>query len=48
MLVKRYKNSSLRQTNVEDLVMEIHRFHPELLQRQVRVLVEVAGEQGAQ
>jgi PRTRC genetic system ThiF family protein len=41
------KNSSLAETNVEELVMEIHRIHPELLERQVRVLVVGCGGTGS-
>jgi sulfur-carrier protein adenylyltransferase/sulfurtransferase len=47
MPAKRYKNSSLPETNVEELAMEIHRIHPELLQRQVRVLVVGCGGTGS-
>jgi PRTRC genetic system ThiF family protein len=47
MPAKRYKNSSLAEANVEELVMEIHRVHPELLQRQVRVLVVGCGGTGS-
>jgi PRTRC genetic system ThiF family protein len=47
MPVKRYKNSSLLRTSSEELVMEIHRIHPELLQRQVRVLVVGCGGTGS-
>src|ERR1035437_1860366 len=47
MAAKRYKNSSPPQTNVEELVMEIHRIHPELLQRQVRVLAVGCGGTGS-
>src|ERR1019366_7576269 len=44
---KPYKNSSQAETNVEELVMEIHRIHPELLERQVRVLVVGCGGTGS-
>jgi PRTRC genetic system ThiF family protein len=44
---KPYKNSSLAETNVEELAMEIHRIHPELLERQVRVLVVGCGGTGS-
>jgi PRTRC genetic system ThiF family protein len=44
---KRYKNSSLPETNAEELVMETHRIHPELLERQVRVLVVGCGGTGS-
>jgi PRTRC genetic system ThiF family protein len=44
---KPYKNSSLVEMNVEELVMEIHRIHPELLQREVRVLVVGCGGTGS-
>jgi PRTRC genetic system ThiF family protein len=47
MPTKRYKNSSLPETNVEELVMETHRIHPELLERQVRVLVVGCGGTGS-
>jgi PRTRC genetic system ThiF family protein len=47
MPAKRYKNSSLVETNVEELVMETHRIHPELLDRQVRVLVVGCGGTGS-
>jgi PRTRC genetic system ThiF family protein len=47
MPAKPYKNSSLAETNVEELVMEIHRIHPELLERQVRVLVVGCGGRGS-
>jgi PRTRC genetic system ThiF family protein len=47
MPAKRYKNSSLPEANVEELVMEIHRIHPELLERQVRVLVVGCGGTGS-
>jgi PRTRC genetic system ThiF family protein len=47
MLEKHYKNSLPPQTNVEDLAMEIHRIHPELLERQVRVLVVGCGGTGS-
>jgi len=47
MPAKRYKNSSLADTNIEELVMEIHRIHPELLERQVRVLVVGCGGTGS-
>src|ERR1039458_9107288 len=47
MLAKPYKNSSLAETNIEELVMEIHRIHPELLERQVRVLVVGCGGTGS-
>jgi len=48
MPVKRYKNSSLAEMSVEELVMEeTHRIHPELLERQVRVLVVGCGGTGS-
>ena len=47
MPAKPYKNSSLAETSVEELVMEIHRIHPELLERQVRVLVVGCGGTGS-
>jgi PRTRC genetic system ThiF family protein len=47
MPAKRCKNSSLPETNVEESVMEIHRIHPELLERQVRVLVVGCGGTGS-
>src|ERR1019366_1430524 len=47
MPAKRYKNSSHAETNIEELVMEIHRIHTELLERQVRVLVVGCGGTGS-
>jgi len=47
MPAKPYKNLSLPETNIEVLVMEIHRIHPELLERQVRVLVVGCGGTGS-
>src|ERR1035437_1568490 len=47
MPVRHCKNSWLPETNVEELAMEIHRIHPELLQRQVRVLVVGCGGTGS-
>jgi len=47
MPAKPYKNSSLSQTSVEELVMEIHRIHPDLLERQVRVLAVGCGGTGS-
>jgi PRTRC genetic system ThiF family protein len=47
MPARHYKTSSLAETNVEELVMEIHRIHPELLERQVRVLVVGCGGTGS-
>jgi PRTRC genetic system ThiF family protein len=47
MPAKPYRNSSLVETNTEELVMEIHRIHPELLERQVRVLVVGCGGTGS-
>jgi PRTRC genetic system ThiF family protein len=47
MPARRYKNSSHAETNVEELVMETHRIHPELLERQVRVLVVGCGGTGS-
>src|ERR1039457_735340 len=44
---KPYRNSLLPETNVEELAMEIHRIHPELLERQVRVLVVGCGGTGS-
>jgi PRTRC genetic system ThiF family protein len=43
MPARHCKISSLAETNVEELVMETHRIHPELLERQVRVLVVGSG-----
>jgi PRTRC genetic system ThiF family protein len=40
-------NSSHAETTVEELVMETHRIHPELLERQVRVLVVGCGGTGS-
>src|ERR1035437_5302909 len=42
-----YKNSWLPGTNIEELVMEIHRIHPGLLERHVRVLVVGCGGTGS-
>src|ERR1035441_1552792 len=47
MPAKPYRNSSLPQTSVKELAMEIHRIHPELLERQVRVLVVGCGGTGS-
>src|ERR1039457_5452850 len=47
MPAKHYKSSSQAETIVEELVMEIHRIHPELLERQVRVLVVGCGGTGS-
>jgi hypothetical protein len=47
MPARRYKTSSLAETDVEELVMETHRIHPELLERQVRVLVVGCGGTGS-
>src|ERR1017187_3645405 len=47
MPAKPYQNSFLAETSVEELVMEIHRIHPELLERQVRVLVVGCGGTGS-
>jgi PRTRC genetic system ThiF family protein len=47
MLARRYKNSSPAETSVEELAMETHRIHPELLERQVRVLVVGCGGTGS-
>src|ERR1019366_8718627 len=47
MPAKPCKTSSLPETNVEELVMETHRIHPELLERQVRVLVVGCGGTGS-
>jgi PRTRC genetic system ThiF family protein len=47
MPAKPYKNSLPPETSVEELVMEIHRIHPELLERQVRVLVVGCGGTGS-
>ena len=40
-------NSSHAKMSVEELVMETHRIHPELLERQVRVLVIGCGGTGS-
>ena len=47
MPARRYKNSSRAETSVEELVMETHRIHPELLERQVRLLVVGCGGTGS-
>jgi PRTRC genetic system ThiF family protein len=47
MPARHYKTSSHAETNVEELVMETHRIHPELLERQVRVLVVGCGGTGS-
>src|ERR1035438_10120069 len=47
MPVRHHKNSSLADPNIEDSVMEIHRIHPELLERQVRVLAVGCGGTGS-
>src|ERR1017187_5328580 len=47
MPAKPYKNSSQAETIVEELVMEIHRIHPELLERQGRGLVGGCGGTGS-
>jgi hypothetical protein len=47
MLEKPYRNSSPLEANIEELVMETHRIHPELLERQVRVLVVGCGGTGS-
>jgi PRTRC genetic system ThiF family protein len=47
MPARHYKNSSLAETNVEEVAMETHRIHPELLERQVRVLVVGCGGTGS-
>jgi PRTRC genetic system ThiF family protein len=47
MPAKRCKNSSLVETSIEELVMETHRIHPELLEGQVRVLVVGCGGTGS-
>jgi PRTRC genetic system ThiF family protein len=44
---KPYKNLSHAETSVEELVMETHHIHPELLERQVRVLVVGCGGTGS-
>src|ERR1035438_2612281 len=47
MPVRHYKNSSAAEANIEELAMETHRIHPELLERQVRVLVVGCGGTGS-
>jgi PRTRC genetic system ThiF family protein len=47
MLARRYRNSSHAEASIEELVMETHRIHPELLERQVRVLVVGCGGTGS-
>jgi PRTRC genetic system ThiF family protein len=44
---RHYKNSSHAEASVEELAMETHRIHPELLERQVRVLVVGCGGTGS-
>jgi len=44
---RHYKNSSHAEASVEELAMETHRIHPELLERQVRVLVIGCGGTGS-
>src|SRR2546426_2169635 len=43
MLGRRCRNSSRAETSAKEPVMEIHRIHPELLEREVRVLVVGCG-----
>jgi PRTRC genetic system ThiF family protein len=47
MPVRRYRNSLHAAMSAEELAMEIHRIHPELLERQVRVLVVGCGGTGS-
>jgi PRTRC genetic system ThiF family protein len=47
MLARRYRNSSHVEASVEELAMETHRIHPELLERQVRILVVGCGGTGS-
>jgi PRTRC genetic system ThiF family protein len=46
MLARRCKNSSSAEMSAEELAMETHRIHLELLERQVRVLVVGCGGTG--
>jgi PRTRC genetic system ThiF family protein len=47
MPARRYKNSSQAEMSIEEMDMEVHRIHPELLERQVRVLVVGCGGTGS-
>src|ERR1017187_5212349 len=47
MPARHYKHSSAAEANIEELAMETHRIHPELLERQVRVLVIGCGGTGS-
>jgi sulfur-carrier protein adenylyltransferase/sulfurtransferase len=47
MPVRRWENLSHAEPSDEELAMEIHRIHPELLERQVRVLVVGCGGTGS-
>jgi PRTRC genetic system ThiF family protein len=47
MPARRYRSSSRAEASIEELVMETHHIHPELLQRQVRVLVVGCGGTGS-
>src|SRR5436305_12074538 len=44
---RRCRSSSRAETNAKESVMEIHRIHPELLEREVRVLVVGCGGTGS-
>jgi PRTRC genetic system ThiF family protein len=47
MLVRRYRNSPRAEASAKELIMQTHRIHPELLERQVRVLVVGCGGTGS-
>jgi PRTRC genetic system ThiF family protein len=47
MPARRYKNSARAEASAKELAMETHRIHPELLERQVRVLVVGCGGTGS-
>jgi PRTRC genetic system ThiF family protein len=47
MPARRYKISSQAEMSIEEMDMEVHRIHPELLERQVRVLVVGCGGTGS-
>ena len=47
MPARHYKTSSPAVTHAEELAMETHHIHPELLERPVRVLVVGCGGTGS-
>jgi molybdopterin/thiamine biosynthesis adenylyltransferase len=47
MPARHYKNSPRAEASTEELAMETHRIHSELLERQVRVLVVGCGGTGS-